>query len=83
MAVMTLYLIRHAHAGESQPESPNDHLRPITRKGQGQADTLARAVERYASRYRQPRENPTRVALRIEVDRFVFGPGLLRAPTAT
>ena len=42
------------------------------------AETVARAVERYAGRYRQPRENPTRVALRIEVDRFVFGPGLLR-----
>ena len=39
---------------------------------------VARAVERYASRYRQPRENPARVALRITVDRFLFGPGLLR-----
>lgn len=43
-------------------------------------DTVARAVERYAARYRQPQENPTRVAIRIEVDRFVFGPGLMRAP---
>ncbi|WP_193605664.1 pyridoxamine 5'-phosphate oxidase family protein [Nocardioides dongkuii] len=42
------------------------------------AATVARAVERYAARYRPPRANPTRVALRIEVDRFVFGPGLLR-----
>jgi PPOX class probable F420-dependent enzyme len=41
-------------------------------------DDVARAVERYAARYRQPRENPTRVALRISVDRFLFGPGLLR-----
>ena len=39
---------------------------------------VARAVERYAARYRQPRENPTRVALRLTVDRFLFGPGLLR-----
>lgn len=39
---------------------------------------VARAVECYAARYRQPRENPTRVALRITVDRFLFGPGLLR-----
>lgn len=39
---------------------------------------VARAVERYAARYRQPRENPSRVALRITVDRFLFGPGLLR-----
>lgn len=53
-----------------------------TIEGQGTVhddpDTVARAVERYAGRYRQPRENPTRVAIRIEVDRFVFGPGLLR-----
>ncbi|HTW14363.1 MAG TPA: PPOX class F420-dependent oxidoreductase [Nocardioides sp.] len=40
-------------------------------------ESVARAVERYAARYRQPQENPTRVAIRIEVDRFVFGPGLL------
>lgn len=39
---------------------------------------VARAVERYAARYRQPRVNPERVALRIEVERFLFGPGLLR-----
>ena len=44
----------------------------------GDPTSVARAVDRYAGRYRQPRENPTRVALRIEVDRFVFGPGLLR-----
>ncbi|GAA2004792.1 MAG: TIGR03618 family F420-dependent PPOX class oxidoreductase [Nocardioides sp.] len=42
-------------------------------------EQVARAEERYAARYRQPRENPARVALRIEVARFVFGPGLLRA----
>ncbi len=35
------------------------------------ADSVARAVERYAARYRVPRENPTRVALRIEVGRFL------------
>ena len=39
---------------------------------------VARAVERYAARYRQPAENPARVALSISVDRFLFGPGLLR-----
>ena len=44
------------------------------------ADDVARAVQRYAARYRTPRENPRRVALRIEVDRFLFGPGLLRGP---
>lgn len=33
--------------------------------------SVARAVERYAARYRQPRVNPERVAIRIEVDRFL------------
>jgi PPOX class probable F420-dependent enzyme len=32
---------------------------------------VARAVELYAGRYRQPRPNPERVALRIEVSRFL------------
>lgn len=35
------------------------------------AESVARACERYASRYRQPRPNPTRVALRITVSRFL------------
>src|SRR4051794_23127452 len=33
--------------------------------------SVRRAVERYASRYRQPRDNPARVAVRIEVERFL------------
>jgi len=33
--------------------------------------SVARAVERYAGRYRQPRPNPDRVALRIEVARVL------------
>ena len=33
--------------------------------------SVARAVQRYSARYRVPRENPDRVALRIEVDRFL------------
>lgn len=33
---------------------------------------VQRAVERYAVRYRTPRPNPSRVALRIEVDRFLL-----------
>ncbi len=39
--------------------------------------SVARAVERYAARYRQPRPNPERVALRIEVDRFLVSRGLV------
>jgi F420H(2)-dependent biliverdin reductase len=38
---------------------------------------VARAVECYAARYRQPRENPERVAIRIEVDRILCSAGLL------
>ena len=35
------------------------------------ADAVADAVERYARRYRQPRENPARVAIEITVDRIM------------
>jgi PPOX class probable F420-dependent enzyme len=38
--------------------------------------SVARAVERYAGRYRQPRPNPDRVALRIEVERVLCSAGL-------
>ncbi|MGD9959143.1 pyridoxamine 5'-phosphate oxidase family protein [Nocardioides sp.] len=34
-------------------------------------ESVRRAVEKYAERYRTPRENPARVALRIEVDRIL------------
>lgn len=52
-----------------------DRARWSTVEGTGvvvsDAASVARAVERYAARYRQPRENPARVAIRIEVDRFL------------
>jgi F420H(2)-dependent biliverdin reductase len=35
------------------------------------ADSVAAAVERYARRYRQPRENPARVVIEISVDRIL------------
>lgn len=35
------------------------------------AESVRRAEERYASRYRQPKVNPMRVAVRIEVDNFL------------
>ncbi len=41
------------------------------------AAAVRRAEERYASRYRQPRPNPERVALRIAVDRFLVSTGLV------
>lgn len=34
-------------------------------------ESVAEAVRRYAERYRQPRENPARVALRIRVTRVL------------
>jgi PPOX class probable F420-dependent enzyme len=34
-------------------------------------ESVAEAVRRYAERYRQPRENPARVALRIELTRIL------------
>ena len=34
-------------------------------------ESVGRAEERYAQRYKQPRPNPQRVALRITVDRFL------------
>ncbi|MCW2605354.1 MAG: class F420-dependent oxidoreductase, partial [Frankiales bacterium] len=37
-------------------------------------DRVAEAVARYAVRYRQPRENPTRVVIEVAVDR-VLGRG--------
>lgn len=40
-------------------------------------ESVARAVERYAGRYRQPKPNPTRVALRIEVARVLCSPSLV------
>ncbi|WP_134768676.1 PPOX class F420-dependent oxidoreductase [Nocardioides sp. 1609] len=39
--------------------------------------SVARACERYAARYRTPRVNPDRVALRISVERIVASRGLV------
>ena len=38
------------------------------------AASVAEAVARYAVRYRQPRENPARVAIEISVDRILGNP---------
>ena len=38
-------------------------------------DSVAEAVRRYAGRYRQPRENPARVALRIQLTRLLGNVG--------
>jgi PPOX class probable F420-dependent enzyme len=41
------------------------------------AASVARACERYAARYRTPRPNPERVAVRIAVERFLASRALL------
>lgn len=41
------------------------------------AETVADAVERYAARYRQPRVNPLRVAMLVEVNRAMGSAGML------
>ena len=41
------------------------------------AESVARACERYAARYRTPRENPERAAIRISVTRFLGSAALL------
>jgi F420H(2)-dependent biliverdin reductase len=41
--------------------------------------SVAEAVRRYAERYRQPRDNPARVALRIEVARILGNVGKVTA----
>ncbi|MDF1605746.1 TIGR03618 family F420-dependent PPOX class oxidoreductase [Nocardioides sp. YIM 152315] len=42
----------------------------------GDGSSVRRAEERYAARYKRPRPNPTRVALRIEVERFLVSAAL-------
>ena len=52
-----------------------DRARWSTLEGTGRtvtdAPSVRRAEERYAERYRVPRENPDRIAIRIEVERFL------------
>jgi PPOX class probable F420-dependent enzyme len=43
-------------------------------------DSVADAVARYAGRYRQPRENPQRVVIAIDVDRVMTSSLLADAP---
>ena len=60
---MTLYLIRHAHAGQSHHEDPDDHLRPLSRKGQKQAETLAQTLSNLDIRFHRLFSSPyTRAA---------------------
>jgi PPOX class probable F420-dependent enzyme len=53
------------------------HWSTIEGHGEIHHDTasVAEAVRRYAERYRQPRENPARVALRIQLTRMLGNVG--------
>lgn len=64
---MTLYLIRHAHAGQSNHDDPDDHLRPLSRKGQKQVQTLTRAL----------------ISLDLRFDRLFSSPYTRATETAT
>lgn len=67
--------VRHVAADGRVAASQVDGRHWATLEGVAEVRTdeesVRRAVERYAARYRQPRPNPDRVALRIEVGRFL------------
>lgn len=44
------------------------------------ADVVADAVERYSRRYRQPRENPERVAILLRVEKVLGSSDMLGVP---
>ena len=72
---------RHLAAPAPVAACQVDGARWATVEGTGQvladATSVARAVERYAARARTPRENPTRVAIRIQVSRILCSQSLL------
>ncbi len=63
-----------------------DGIRWITLEGPATVldapDEVAEAVERYAGRYRVPRENPTRVVIAIRVRRVLSSSTLVAPPAA-
>jgi PPOX class probable F420-dependent enzyme len=68
--------VRHVRAGRSRVAVCQlEGRRWLTLEGtavvRDDAASVADAVERYARRYRQPRENPLRVVLEISVDRIL------------
>jgi len=68
--------VRHVRQGQSRVAVCHvDGRRWLTLEGtavvRDDAAAVADAVERYAQRYRQPRENPERVVLEISVDRVL------------
>jgi PPOX class probable F420-dependent enzyme len=72
---------RHLRGGGSVAACQVDGRHWSTLEGRAEVradeESVARAVERYAARYRRPRPNPERVALRVEVDRFLVSASFL------
>ena len=67
---------RHVRAGQARVAVCKvEGARWLTLEGtavvKDDAASVADAVERYARRYRQPRENPARVVIEISVDRVL------------
>lgn len=75
IASATSLKIRHVRERGTLAVCQVDGRRWSTIEGNGTVltdpESVARACERYAARYRTPRENPQRAAIRIEVDRFL------------
>ncbi|MGL5867455.1 MAG: TIGR03618 family F420-dependent PPOX class oxidoreductase [Dermatophilaceae bacterium] len=67
--------VRQARAGRRAALSQVDGRRWITLEGVTRVleepDDVREAEERYAARYRQPRPNPERVVIVLEVDRIL------------
>ncbi|MDQ1663478.1 MAG: hypothetical protein QOJ68_3458 [Blastococcus sp.] len=71
--------VRHVRDGRSRVAVCQvDGRRWLTLEGtavvKDDPESVAEAVERYAQRYRRPRENPARVVLEISVDRILGRP---------
>jgi len=73
--------VRHLRDGGPVAACAVDGARWSTLEGTavvlGDPASVARACERYAARYRTPRPNPERVAVRITVERFLASPALV------
>ncbi|WP_297615479.1 PPOX class F420-dependent oxidoreductase [Nocardia sp.] len=71
--------VRNARRGGYAAVSQVDGARWITLEGPATVlddpESVAGAVERYTGRYRQPRENPTRVVITIAVQRVLSSSG--------
>jgi len=75
----TVNILRDGRVALSQV----DGVRWLTLRGRARiatdASSVATGVELYAQRYRQPRENPTRVVIEVEVDSVLGSSGMKAA----